>query len=73
MSNPVHDLQRLIASGRPTSGRVVSVAGLRAVVATPTGQIEAAHDGSLAVGDVVTIIAGRAVKRQRSGGRVYQV
>ena len=66
-------LKHLLRTDTPMPGRVVSISGTRAVVATPSGQVEAAHDGGLAVGDVVTIIAGRAVKRQRSGGRVYHV
>ena len=59
MSNPVHDLQRLIASQRPVSGRVVAVSGGMVRVATAQGVVEVSGAG-LAVGDRVVVQNGTA-------------
>jgi hypothetical protein len=70
----VKELQRLVQSGTPVSGRVVSVSGTKAVVATASGQMEVAANGILQSGDQVIIEAGMATKRQRGGEtRVYFV
>ncbi|ABK45218.1 hypothetical protein Mmc1_2725 [Magnetococcus marinus MC-1] len=63
MSQPVHDLQRLIANQRPVSGRVVAVTSGMVRVATAQGVMEVSGDG-LAVGDRVVVRNGVAVKIQ---------
>ena len=64
MATPLHDLQRLVASRRVISGRVVAVTGGMVRVATAQGVVEVAGDGVLQVGDRVTIRNGKATKIQ---------
>ena len=45
MSQPVHDLQRLIANQRPVSGRAVAVTGGMVRVATAQGVVEVSGSG----------------------------
>ena len=67
MSQPVHDLQRLIASQRPIAGRVVAVTGGRIRVATAKGVVEVSGIG-LVVGDRAVVRDGAAVKMQGASG-----
>ena len=64
MSQPVLDLQRLIASRKAISGRVVAVTDGMVRVATAQGVVELAGDGALQVGDRVTIRNGKVTKIQ---------
>jgi hypothetical protein len=63
----VKELQRLVKTWTPLAGRVVSVSVSKVVVATASGQIEVSAKGDLLPGDQVTIEAGMATKKQRSG------
>jgi hypothetical protein len=63
----VKELQQLVQTGIPVSGRVISVSGSKVVVATASGQIEVSANGNLQPGDQVTIEAGMATKKQRGG------
>ncbi|ABK45290.1 hypothetical protein Mmc1_2797 [Magnetococcus marinus MC-1] len=63
MSQPVHDLQQLIASQRPVSGRVVAVTGGMVRVATAQGVMEVSGSG-LAVGERVVVRDGKAARIQ---------
>ena len=67
MSQPVHDLQRLIASQRPVAGRVVAISGSMVRVATAQGVVEVSGSG-LAVGDRVVVRNGVAVKMHGAPG-----
>jgi hypothetical protein len=68
------NLQQLVQTGAPLSGRVISVSGTKAVVATASGKMEVSTNGDLQPGDQVTIEAGLATKKQRGGDtRVYYV
>jgi hypothetical protein len=64
----IKELQRLIRTGAPVSGRVVSVSSTSVVVATGSGQVEVLGIGDFTPGDLVVVEAGRATKRQRGGG-----
>ena len=73
MSHPVHDLQRLVASRRAISGRVVAVTGGMVRVATAKGVVEVTGTG-LAAGDRVVVRDNGAVKVQSIAGKtVYSV
>jgi hypothetical protein len=63
----IKELQRLVQTDGTVAGRVISVSGSSVVVATASGQIEVSADGDLRIGDLVTIDAGRATKKQRNG------
>ena len=65
MSNPLSDLQQLLAGGASVAGRVLSVANGVARVATASGLVEVPFDGS--IGDRVTVRDGRAVRVQSAG------
>ena len=65
MSTPLHDLQRLIASRRAISGRVVAITGNMVRVATAHGVMEAPGDGGLQIGDRVMVRNGKAVLVQK--------
>ena len=70
----VKELQRIVQTGIPISGRVISVSGAKAVVATASGQMEVSANGDLQPGDQVTIESGIATKKQRGGDiQVYFV
>ncbi len=69
----IDDLRRLFNDNQPVSGRAVSVTGSGVRVATRSGIVEASHDGTLMVGDVVVIQAGLAVKKQRGDAPVFFV
>ena len=60
MATPLHDLQRLVASRKTISGRVVAITGGMVRVATAQGVMEITGDG-LAVGNRVTVQNGKAV------------
>lgn len=62
MSNPVFDLQGIVAGKAPLAGMVLSVDGVMAQVATRNGVVEVAYEGS--VGDRVAVKDGRAVRVQ---------
>ncbi len=64
MSNPLSDLQRILAGRASVAGRVLSVANAMARVATASGMVEVPFDGS--AGDRVTVRDGRAVRVQAS-------
>jgi hypothetical protein len=63
----LENLQQLVQTGAPISGRVISVSGTKAIVATASGQMEVSANGNLQPGDQVTIEAGTATKKQRGG------
>ena len=64
MSNPLSDLQQLLAGRASVAGRVVSVANSVARVATASGVVEVPCDGS--AGDRVTVRDGWATKSQEA-------
>ncbi|OSM07645.1 hypothetical protein [Magnetofaba australis] len=66
MSQPVHDLQRLIASQQPVSGRVVAITGGTVRVATAQGVVEVSGAG-LSVGDQVVVKNGKVDKIRQNG------
>ncbi|MBF0171657.1 MAG: hypothetical protein HQK87_11345 [Nitrospinae bacterium] len=73
MSQPVHDMQRLIASQRPFAGRVVGVTGGTVRVATAQGVVEVSGSG-LAVGDRVVVRNGKVDKiRQNDAANILFV
>ncbi|MBF0448824.1 MAG: hypothetical protein HQL67_11540 [Magnetococcales bacterium] len=63
----VKELQWLIQTDGEIAGRVISVSGTDVVVATTSGKIEVSTKGVLRPGDMVTVIAGLATKKQRGG------
>jgi hypothetical protein len=63
----VKELQQLVQTEIPVSGRVISVSGSKVIVATASGQMEVSANGNLQPGDQVTIEAGMATKNQRGG------
>ena len=62
MSQPLIDLQQILAGKESVAGQVISVANGVARVATAGGVVEVLFDGS--VGDRVTVWDGRAVRVQ---------
>ena len=73
MSQPVHDLQRLIASQRPVAGRVVAITGGMVRVATAQGMVEVSGSG-LVVGDRVVVRDGKATRIQSQlSAAIHQV
>ena len=62
MSQPLIDLQRILAGRVSVAGRVLSIANSMARVATASGVVELPFDGS--VGDRVTVRDGKAVRVQ---------
>ncbi|MBF0311315.1 MAG: hypothetical protein HQL56_17505 [Magnetococcales bacterium] len=66
MSQPLIDLQRLLAGRQTTTGRVVALNGGMVRVVTAQGVVEVVAETGLAVGDRVTVRDGRAVKSQGS-------
>ncbi len=63
MSNPLLELQQLLAGRASVAGRVVSLANGVARVATADGVVEMPFD-DVRVGDRVTVRDGRAVRVQ---------
>ncbi|MBF0445768.1 MAG: hypothetical protein HQL68_09260 [Magnetococcales bacterium] len=63
----IRELQQLVQTDSPISGRVISVSGINVVVATASGQMEVGANGDLSVGDLVVVEAGLARKKQRGG------
>jgi hypothetical protein len=63
----IKKLQQLIQTDGSVSGRVISVSDTGVMVATSSGQIMVSANGDLHVGDLVTVDAGLAIKKQRSG------
>jgi hypothetical protein len=63
----VKELQRLTQTNGEVLGRVVALVNSGVVVATASGQIEVSAKGDLRIGDLVTVDAGRAIKKQRNG------
>jgi len=63
VSQPFHDLQRLIANQRPVPRRVVTVTGDLVRVSTAQGVWEVSGSG-LMLGERVTIRNGKATKIQ---------
>ena len=66
MSNPVLELQEMIAGKTAMAGRVLSIAGGIAKVATSQGLVEVPCDGTITAGGRVTVRDGRAVRVQNS-------
>ncbi|MBF0176954.1 MAG: hypothetical protein HQL63_08925 [Magnetococcales bacterium] len=66
MSQPLIDLQRLLAGRRAVTGRVVALNGGMVRVATAQGVVEVPAEAGLAVGDQVTVRDGRAFRSQGS-------
>ncbi|MBF0420820.1 MAG: hypothetical protein HQL78_11725 [Magnetococcales bacterium] len=64
MSNPVFDLQGILAAKVPLAGTVISIDGDVAQVATRTGVVEIAFAEGIKVGDRVAVKDGRAVRVQ---------
>ncbi|MBF0421049.1 MAG: hypothetical protein HQL78_12885 [Magnetococcales bacterium] len=64
MSNPVFDLQGILAGKVPLAGMVVSVDGSLAHVATRRGVVEVAFAEGIKAGDRVAVRDGRAVRVQ---------
>ena len=64
MSQPLIDLQRLLAGRAFVAGQVLSIANSMARVATASGVVELPFDGG--VGERVTVQDGRAVRVQAS-------
>ncbi|MBF0421250.1 MAG: hypothetical protein HQL78_13950 [Magnetococcales bacterium] len=64
MSNPVFDLQGILAGKVPLAGMVVSVDGGVTQVATRNGVVEVAFAEGIKAGDRVTVRDGRAVRVQ---------
>ena len=62
MSSPALDLQQILAGRSSIAGKVISVAGGVAEVATARGVVELPYNGG--VYDRVTVRDGRAVKVQ---------
>jgi hypothetical protein len=70
----IKELQQLIQTDSPISGRVIAVSGTNVVVATASGQIEVSTNSNLHVGELVTIDAGQAIKKQRGDfAKVYSL
>ena len=65
MSQPLLDLQRILASRAPVAGRVVSKANGVARIATADGVVEMPFDGG--VGERVTVRDGRGMRVQSTG------
>ena len=70
MSNPLLDLQNLLAGKASLAGRVLAVSNDMVRIATSRGVIELPSDGTLNVGNNVTVRDGRAVRVQASPRRV---
>ncbi|MBF0625381.1 MAG: hypothetical protein HQL82_11325 [Magnetococcales bacterium] len=68
MSQPLIDLQRLLVGRQTTTGRVVALNRGMVRVATTQGIVEIAGTG-LALGDLVMVRGGSALKIQSSGGQ----
>ena len=66
MSQPLIDLQRLLARRQSVTGRVVALNGGMVRVATAQGIVEVSADAGLAVGERVAVRNGRAIKEQGS-------
>ncbi len=64
MSSPLFDLREMLAGRSSVAGRLVSVVGGMARVATAQGVVEVALDGTSNVGDQVSVRDGRAVRVQ---------
>ncbi|MBF0424343.1 MAG: hypothetical protein HQL66_00780 [Magnetococcales bacterium] len=64
MPHPLLELRSLLVGDASSSGRILSVSGSTARVATPRGVVEAAWDGVSVSGDRVTVRDGRVVKAQ---------
>ncbi|MBF0421031.1 MAG: hypothetical protein HQL78_12795 [Magnetococcales bacterium] len=64
MSNPVFDLQGILAGKASLSGMVVSIDGSLAQVATRNGVVEVASAEGIKAGDRVVVRDGRAVRVQ---------
>ena len=58
------ELKSVLATDQPVIGRVDTLGNGRVTVATSSGLTTVSGQG-LRVGDIVTVQAGRAVKRQR--------
>ena len=70
----IKELQHLIQTDSPISGRVIAVSGNNVVVSTSSGQMEVSANGDLRIGDLVTVDTGRTTKKQRSGGaKIYSM
>jgi hypothetical protein len=63
----IKELQQLIKTDSPISGRVVSVSSTSTVIVTASGQMEVSSDSNLQPGDLVTVENGRVAKKQRGG------
>ena len=61
----IKELQQLIQTDSPVSGRVISVSNTNVVVATASGQMEVSASSDLRIGDMVIVDAGLAIKKQR--------
>ncbi|MBF0143557.1 MAG: hypothetical protein HQL59_08910 [Magnetococcales bacterium] len=66
MSQPLIDLQHLLAGRQSMTGRVVALNGGMVRVATAQGVVEVTAETGLAVGDRVMVRDGRAIKNHGS-------
>ncbi|MBF0421114.1 MAG: hypothetical protein HQL78_13235 [Magnetococcales bacterium] len=64
MSNPVFDLQGILAGKAPLAGMVISIDNGIAQVATRAGVVEVAFAEGIKAGDRVAVKDGRAVRVQ---------
>ncbi|MBF0419459.1 MAG: hypothetical protein HQL78_04770 [Magnetococcales bacterium] len=64
MSNPVFDLQGILAGKVPLAGMVLSIDNSVAQVATRNGVVEVAYAEGINAGDRVAVRDGRAVRVQ---------
>ena len=69
----VNELRDLMQSEHAVSGRVIAMFGDRVRIATASGQVEVGHEGELKIGDQVTVQNNRAIKQQRSTGKIFFV
>ena len=64
MPNPLFDLQNLLAGKTSLAGRVLAISNGMVRIATSKGMIELPSDGTLNVGNNVTVLDERAVRVQ---------
>ncbi len=74
MANPLLELQHMLTAAATVPGKVVSIVGKLAFVATPSGLVPVPSDSGFEVGDPVNVANGKAVRVQDdSAAPVYFV
>lgn len=66
MTNPFHDLQKILGGASSLQGRVISIGDAITKIATARGIVEILNNGLLKVGDLVVVRGDRAVKIQNA-------